>query len=352
MSVEINCEDDYYLKVKIPYDKKLIAVVKTVPGKKWDSQQKMWLIPNSSKNGALLLAGLYETGFFNYPVFKGEDSSGMVSVKKMKRELFIAGYSLKTIAIYCSQVNLFFQRMGLLPSNVSREDIVLYIENLNSVSGVSRSTVVHIISGLKHYFDVEFPLRKNPANNIPYPKKSRVYPDILSKNEVFAILSSIRNVKHRLLLTMTYSGGLRVGEVVMLRDVDIDYDRRLIHIREGKGKKDRYVMLSRKVITLLEEYRREHIIRDWIFAGQKRGAHLSVRTAQAVFEQAVERCGIKKHVSIHSLRHAFATHLLEDGVDLRYIQELLGHKSSKTTEIYTHVCRTDIRQIMSPLDRL
>lgn len=133
---------------------------------------------------------------------------------------------------------------------------------------------------------------------------------------------------------------------------DLDFDRNLIHIRMAKGRKDRYVIFSEVLKNLLEVYQRNYVLRSWFFPGRDLTKHIAIRTAQAVFEQSCERCSIRKKVSIHSLRHAFATHLLEDGVDLRYIQELLGDKSSRTTETYTHVCRTDIRKIASPPDRI
>jgi len=151
---------------------------------------------------------------------------------------------------------------------------------------------------------------------------------------------------------LTYPAGLRVSEVVRLTPEDIDRKRMLIHIREAKGRKDRYTMLSETAFEVLRNYLQEYKPVKWLFMGIKPEKHISTRTVQTIFEQACEKAGIIKGVSFHSLRHSFATHLLESSTDLRYIQELLGHKSSKTTEIYTHVSNRDIGRIKSPLDSL
>lgn len=175
---------------------------------------------------------------------------------------------------------------------------------------------------------------------------------ILSKVEVFKILASIKNLKHKFLLMLTYASGLRVSEVVMLKMEDFDPVRKLILIKGAKGRKDRYTILSEVAFEVYKTYCEEFKPEKWLFPGALDREHISTRTAQAVFEQAKERANINKEVSIHSLRHSFATHLLEGGTDLRYIQELLGHQSSKTTEIYTHVSNRALGKIISPLDTM
>lgn len=175
---------------------------------------------------------------------------------------------------------------------------------------------------------------------------------MLSREEIIGILSAIENIKHRAILLMTYSAGLRVGEVVRLRVEDIDSKRRFVHVKQGKGRKDRYTLLTDTALEVLREYFKKYRPESWLFPGGKENDHLTERSVEKIFEHAREAAGIKKNVSVHTLRHSFATHLLEDGVDLRYIQELLGHASSKTTEIYTHVSEAGIGRIKSPLDRL
>lgn len=185
---------------------------------------------------------------------------------------------------------------------------------------------------------------------MPRPKKENKLPDVLSQQEVIQILNTVKNIKHRAILILTYSAGLRVSEVVKLKIGDIDHNRMLIHIRNGKGKKDRYTVLSKGAFETLRTYITSYNVIDWVFPGEHPIHHITERTVQRIFENARDKAKIKKEVSIHSLRHSFATHLLEGGTDLRYIQELLGHKSSKTTEIYTHVTEKDIRRIRSPFD--
>jgi site-specific recombinase XerD len=188
--------------------------------------------------------------------------------------------------------------------------------------------------------------------NIPRPKKERKLPEVLSQNDIPRILQSVNNEKHRAILTLTYSAGLRISEVVHLKIEDIDGERMLIHVRQGKGRNARYTILSREALKVLRNYIKAYRPKTWLFPGGKEGKHLTERSVQKIFERALKKAGIKKDVSIHSLRHSFATHLLENGTDLRYIQELLGHKHSKTTEIYTHVSEKEMRRIQSPLDRL
>ena len=151
---------------------------------------------------------------------------------------------------------------------------------------------------------------------------------------------------------LMYSGGLRVGEVIKLKPEDIDPNRKLIYIRVSKGRKDRYTLLSDVVLQTLREYWRKEKPKKWLFPSWNKERHITTRTVQKIFQNACRKAGIKKDVTVHSLRHSFATHLLESGIDLRYIQELLGHKSSKTTEIYTHVSRKNLSAIKNPLDSI
>jgi len=188
------------------------------------------------------------------------------------------------------------------------------------------------------------------VDQIKRPKKDKKLPVVLNKDEVLRIFSSVKNVKHRAILMLTYSSGIRVGEVVRLKKDDIDSKRRLIHIKGSKGRKDRYTLLSDTALKALREYWKEYRPKIWLFPGQDKNKHISVRSVEKIFSTACHKADITKHVTVHSLRHSFATHLLESGVDLRYIQELLGHKNSKTSEIYTHVSTRDIGRIKSPLD--
>ena len=166
------------------------------------------------------------------------------------------------------------------------------------------------------------------------------------------ILTALTNEKHKTILFLIYSAGLRVGEVVKLKADDIDSERMLIHIVQGKGRKDRFTVLSQITLNQLRKYFMLYKPEIWLFPGQDNKSHITERTVEKVFKDACKIAKIKKKVSVHSLRHSFATHLLEGGTDLRYIQELLGHTSTKTTEIYTHVSQKSLRNISSPLDKM
>ena len=204
------------------------------------------------------------------------------------------------------------------------------------------------LSALKFYYGEI--LNQNIIYEIKGPRKGKKLPVILSKEEIYEILSLCSNIKHKAILMMVYSAGLRVSEGVKLKVEDIDPQRNAIHIKGAKRRKDRYVNLSITVLQYLRQYFIDYKPKKWLFPGIKPDNHISSRTVQAIFEQTCKKAKIKKDVSIHTLRHSFATHLLESGVDLRYIQELLGHKSSKTTEIYTHVSNKNLINIKSPLD--
>lgn len=172
-----------------------------------------------------------------------------------------------------------------------------------------------------------------------------------SEGRIIRLLNAVSNPKHRLLLMLTYSAGLRVSEIVSLKIENIDYDRGLIRVQQGKGKKDRYTTLSSIVLQELLNYQKTFHPIKWLFPGVDKDKHLSTRTAQNILEKGREKAGITKHFSIHTLRHSFATHLLEDGTDLRYVQELLGHSRPETTMIYTHVTEKDLKRISSPFDK-
>jgi site-specific recombinase XerD len=273
-------------------------------------------------------------------------------LETVRRELRLRNYSPKTIKAYSSCLRSFVRHFARRhPRELSEQDIRGYLLHLLEAESLSPATVNQVFNALRFLY-VELYRRPFMVGSIPRPEKEKRLPVVLSQEEVKGIFDAVRNPKHRLVLMVTYSAGLRVGEAVKLRPEDIDSTRNLIHVRGGKGKKDRYTILSPVIIEELRAYWKCYRPGGWLFEGQKAGRHYTVRSAESVFDSAVEKAGIRKSVSIHSLRHAFATHLLEAGVDLRYIQELLGHSSSKTTEIYTHVSRKNIGCIRSPIDQI
>ena len=186
---------------------------------------------------------------------------------------------------------------------------------------------------------------------IDRPKKEKTLPVVLSDEEILLILRSVSNLKHKAILMVIYSAGLRISECINLKIKDIDSNRMQIRVEQSKGKKDRYTLLSTKTLLILRDYFKTYRPKEFLFEGQDGGCY-STRSIQNIFRDTVEKTKIKKKVSVHSLRHSFATHLLENGTNLRYIQSLLGHSNSKTTEIYTHVTTKGFEQLKSPLDNL
>jgi site-specific recombinase XerD len=270
----------------------------------------------------------------------------------MHNALKLRGYSQKTIRAYLSHLERYTEyELRHSPDGKLTKPIQQYSLQLIE-RGYSHAYVNQAISAIKFYREKVQLIRDETA--YIRPKKETKLPHVLSLTDIKKVLAAVTNLKHKTLLMLTYSSGLRVSEVVRLRYEDLDAERRTLRVRQGKGRKDRQTVLSEQAYMMLQKYaseREEHREKDWLFQGQYVGKHLTERTAQKIFEQALATSGIGKKASIHSLRHSFATHLLEGGIDIRYIQELLGHQSSKTTERYTHVSIKDIRRIKSPLDR-
>lgn len=269
----------------------------------------------------------------------------------MDDEIKLKGYSFKTRKAYIEQIKRFSNFIDKNLDDIVPEDVREYTLFLLENQEVSNSYANQSISAIKFLCNDVLKQNKN-INLIARPKKENKLPNVLSFQEVSKILTALKNEKHKTLLFLIYSAGLRVGEVVKLKPQDIDSERMLIHVVQGKGKKDRYTVLSEITLEQLRKYYKLYKPDKWLFPGQNEEEYITERTVQRVFENACTIAKITKKVSVHSLRHSFATHLLESGIDLRYIQELLGHASSKTTEIYTHVTQKHLSKIQSPLDKL
>ena len=236
------------------------------------------------------------------------------------------------------------------PATLDKKQIVKYLGGLME-KGLSATTGHTLVNALNYYYrHVEN--NRNIELKLPRPKNEKKLRVIFTSEECAAIFTAIDNPKHKLALMIAYGAGLRVGEVVTLKWGDILLAEQKIHVKNGKGKKDRMVMLPYSVLVMLENYRTLYPGNDYVFGGQFAGAHYSKGSVQKVMAAALEKSGLSKKGSVHNLRHSFATHLIETGTDIRYIQELLGHSSIKTTMIYTHVTNKAINRIQSPLDRL
>jgi site-specific recombinase XerD len=266
----------------------------------------------------------------------------------LTRELVVRKYSQNTIKSYLRYNKNLLLYSGKNPEDITQDDITMFLSGIIKEKTLSASTVQLIINSIRFYYGEI--LKKDFVYEITPPKRDKKLPVILSKSEVHSIINSIENLKHRTIIALIYSAGLRLNEAITIKVNDVDIDRGVINIKGGKGRKDRTTLLSDTFTKLLTPYLEIYKPENWLFKGQEKGRHISPRTVQYVFQCAVESAGIKKSVTVHSLRHSFATHLLEQGIDIRYIQELLGHQSPDTTMIYTHVSTGKIRSIKSPLD--
>lgn len=275
------------------------------------------------------------------------------NIEKFAYILQTLRYSYNTIKNYTSHLNLFYLKMKEKnKEKISKQDIIDYIYYLANVKKYSYSSLKHSIYSIELYYKLIFNTNIEISKDVLL-KFRREYklPNVLSIEEVEKIIKSTNNLKHKTILSLIYSCGLRVGEAVKIKLSDIDSKRKLIKIEGAKGNKDRYIMLSEKLIELIKKYYKEYSPKKYLFEGQIDGFY-SVRSIQALFNNSVKLAKIQKKVSVHSLRHSFATHLLEQGIDIRYIQELLGHKNLKTTQIYTHISNNNIGNITSPFDKL
>lgn len=349
------------LRVTFPYSPELVEKIKTIPGHYWHSKEKYWTIFDTEEaihqffiifsrekinfeSSLLPIARLY----LPYLSAPGEEEL----LTRVSEEIKLRGYSPKTNKAYLCHIKRFVRHFRQKEiSDISSREIKEYLLNLIDGTQCSEAYFDQVISAIKFLYKNVLQTTELVID-INRPKKNRKLPEVLSEGEIGRLFKCIRNKKHRLLLLITYASGLRVSEVVRLKLENFDFDRKLIHIKQGKGKRDRYTILSQVVISFLKEYIRFMEPDEWLFPGAKPGTHITERSVQNVLEKAVAKAKISKKVTVHTLRHSFATHLLERGTDLRYIQELLGHASSKTTEIYTHVSRRKLSNIQSPLDRI
>ncbi|MBF8983269.1 site-specific integrase [Lutibacter sp. B2] len=357
--MDVKAINDQDIAVHFEYNKEFVKKIRRIKGRQWKSNEKCWIIPNNNESITKL-----------FTLFKDEEINCNDSIKhrgkhveesyncnieevsrKLNQQLILKGFSPKTIKAYIGHSKRFLKFCNKDVDELIKEDVEKYMYVLLYKSNNSHSYANQALSAIKFLY--KYVLKKdNVLYEISRPQKEKKLPSVLSEKEVMNILNVVENKKHKAILFVIYSAGLRLGEVTRLKINDIDSNRMLIHIKQGKGRKDRYTILSDTVLKVLRQYAKEYRPKDWLFEGGKEGDHLHERSVQKVFKRACEKVKIKKDASVHTLRHSFATHLLEGGTDLRYIQELLGHTSSKTTEIYTHVSKKNLSKIESPLDRI
>ena len=272
-------------------------------------------------------------------------------LNKARSKLYIRNYSPRTIASYISSLNNFAEWLIQEKVNqVTDKEVEKYLYHLKKNRNRSISGMKQTVASLKILFTDILKKEIPDSLNIRFRKEEKI-PVVLSEEEVAAVIKAVNNLKHKVILMTIYSAGLRLSECLALTVADMDYDRNQIRIRQGKGKKDRQTVLSRTLLSEMKDYLIKFCPKIFLFEGQK-GGRYSASSVQAIMKRAVKKSGIKKHATVHTLRHSFATHLLENGTDIRFIQELLGHKRLETTQIYTHISKIAFDRIKSPLDRL
>lgn len=344
----IRLKKETFYGLAIPYDRSLIYKAKKLKGR-WHPELKLWLFPFIPK----IKTDLSEAFQLKYPELttKVKSKTHPSLPKEYLEQLERRRYSSNTIQTYVSLFEKFLTYFSQIPPEKLTDTHVAEFQTfLVTQKKVSTSSQNQYINAIKFYFEKVLGRNKG-YYPIERPIKEFKLPKVLTEKEVIAILNAVHNLKHKAMLLLIYSAGLRAGELINLKINDIDSEQMRVFVRGGKGKKDRVTILSQKALEALRQYFKKHRPKDYLFEGQN-GGQYSVSSLRRVFSKALEDARVKKRVSLHSLRHSFATHLLESGVDLRYIQVLLGHSSSKTTEIYTHITHKGWKTIRSPLDKL
>lgn len=269
---------------------------------------------------------------------------------KFKQLLVLKGYSPSTIRTYTNEFVQFLNVLNDKPANgFSVDRMKDYLQYCHTELKLSEATLHSRMNALKFYFE-QVLKKENFFWEIPRPKKPLQLPKVINKEQIASLINAIENTKHKTIIMLAYACGLRVSEVVSLKVKQVDGQRKILFVERAKGKKDRIVSLSPGMLIMLHEYYKKYKPTDYLFEGQFENAHLTTRSIQNVLQKAKEKAGIKQDSSMHMLRHSFATHLLDKGIDLVFIQKLLGHNDIKTTLKYLHVTNKDLVHILSPLE--
>ena len=371
--INLNCQviglkTYYYLS--FPYSRELYTICKSLEGVHWDKHERCWVANTDEISTAQLQAAFSGKGtltFHSYPLASVERKKQHLKpidflmplkpdfepvLDAFDRFLHSKRYSERTVEVYRESLRVFFRFVQATDlREVSNDDLIRFNNDYILKHRFSQSYQNQVVNAVKLFYGAMYQHRME-LDLVHRPRREKTLPNVLSKEEVKAILEAPKNLKHRAMLALIYGCGLRRSELLNLRPNSIQTSRNLLLIKQSKGKKDRVVPISNKMIEMLREYYKAYRPTYWLFEGQTAGSQYSARSLQLVLNQAIEKAKVNKPVSLHWLRHSYATHLLERGTDIRYIQELLGHASSKTTEIYTHVSIKGIQQISSPFDDL
>jgi len=348
------------LKLYFIYNQAVIEAIKQLPLCRWNGTENCWTLPYSEPSVKSIREFAVANGL--EWIYREEQKQKVLPPNRSQAKLranpetYLAKlrelrYSTNTIDSYTF---MFKEFINYYPDkelgDITEEEIIGYLQYLVTERKISTSYQNQAINAIKFYYERVLGGRRK-VYLIERPREEKFLPEVLSQEEVTALLNAIDNLKHKAVLMTIYSGGLRISELINLKIKDIDSNRMQIRIEQGKGKKDRYTLLGQKTLEVLRSYVKQYQPREWLFEGVNYGP-FSETSIKKALKTALERTKITKHVTPHTLRHSFATHLLESGTDLRYIQSLLGHQSTKTTEIYTHITVKGFDQIKNPLDRL
>jgi integrase/recombinase XerD len=347
------------IAIRFLYDREIIERLRKIEGCRWSATLGCWHIPDNEQSVLGLSAAIGRSyriteSLNNKRSLPEYNLPGDVeeSVNNFQRYLNVRRYSESTISNYVSALVSFFHYIDYKDlHSIDFNDVVNYNENHIIEKGKSVSSQNIFISALKLFYEIILG-KEVMVDELRRPRSEKHLPQVFSKDEVARIINSQRNLKHKAMLATVYSCGLRCGDLINLKLTDIDSERMLLHIFKGKGKKDRIIPLPQKLLALLRDYYKAYKPRVYVFEGEDVGESYSDTSLRQVFRSAILRAGIKRPAKLHWLRHSYATHLLEGGTDLRFIQEILGHSSSRTTEIYTHVSVRNIQNIRNPFDDL
>lgn len=353
---EILYKNKLVIGLFFPYDNIIIQKVKQIKSARWSYTLRAWII---DKTKSTLVD--FQKNFEEVEIKKLPNESKLrffdlsieltEAVSRFEYYLYSKRYSENTIKVYKDALLIFFRYYHEKKLNdFKAEDLIEFNNAFILKNKFSASYQNQVVNAVKLFF-THIAKKQVEIELIHRPRREKKLPNVLSKEEVKAILDAPVNLKHRAMLSLIYSCGLRRSELLNLRLRDIDSNRKLVLIKQGKGMKDRIVPLSEKILELLRDYYKAYRPKEMLFEGQT-NIKYSAKSLQSVLKQSVVKAKINKPITLHWLRHSYATHLLENGTDLRYIQELLGHSSSRTTEIYTHVSTKNIQNITSPYDFL
>lgn len=350
------------IAIRFKYNVLVKDYIKKFPGVRWSATHKCFYLLYKETNHIRLITYLEAQNWIidtsGIKAFEEKQQVVKKYIQKYEKVVSAFGnwmaqkrYSHNTINTYTSMIKVFLRYYpDKNMDDITEKDIITFNQNYILARGYSTTFQNQLINALKLFYR-KYKNEHLDLKNLERPLKTHKLPVILSLEEVQCILNATNNLKHKVLLSLVYSAGLRIGEALNLTLKDIDSQRMLLHIQKAKGMKDRYVPLSPGLLPYLRRYYLAYKTKEYLFEGQKGGRYTQV-SARQLFKRLVKKCGITKRVTLHTLRHSYATHLLEDGTDIRYIQELLGHNSPKTTMIYTHVSTRNLQNIKSPFEKL